>query len=123
MSIDRSIYPGIPDDFPIAETLGALTGAHPQLGLVEEGGKFYATGTSPHEVAQAFDVCEDLAVQMVPYCQRKLTEFHNDQAATLRAVFQGLLKKNWCTVDQSKWIMRKTAERLGWPLPPSTFDP
>lgn len=122
MPVDHANYPGIPADFPIAEIPGALAGAHPKIGLTEEDGKFYATGTSPSEVAQAFDVCEDLVTQMVSYCQRKLAERNGDQTATLRAAFQGLLKKNWCTADQSRWIIAKTAERLDWSLTPSPFE-
>ncbi len=123
MSIDRSIYSGIPVDFPIAAIPSALSGAHPKMGLIEEDGKFYAPGTSPSEVATAFEVCEDLVVQMVPYCERKLTAFQGDQEATLRAVFRSLLSKKWCTDLQSEWIVRKTAERLGWPISQSILIP
>lgn len=123
MSIDRSIYSGIPADFPIAAIPSALSGAHPKMSLIEEDGKFYASGTSPSEVATAFEVCEDLVLQMVPYCERKLAAFHGDQEATLRAAFRGLLSKNWCTDLQSEWIVSKTAERLGWPISQSTLMP
>lgn len=64
--VDRSIYSGVPADFPIAAIPSALSGAHPKMSLVEEDGKFYAPGTSPSQVASAFEVCEDLVVQMVP---------------------------------------------------------
>lgn len=93
------------------------------MSLIEENGKFYAPGTSPSEVATAFEVCEDLVVQMVPYCERKLAAFQGDQEATLRAVFQSLLSKKWCTDLQSEWIVRKTAERLGWPISQSNLMP
>lgn len=116
MSIDRSIYSGIPADLPIAAIPSALSGAHPKMSLVEEDGKFYAPGTSPSEVATTFEVCEDLVVQMLPYCERKLAVFQGDQEAMLRAVFQSLLSKKWCTELQSEWIVQKTAERLGWPF-------
>lgn len=123
MSIDRSIYSGIPADFPIAAIPSALSGAHPKMSLIEEGGKFYAPGTAPSEVATAFEVCEDLVVQMVPYCERKIDAFQGDQEATLRAVFRSLLSKKWCTDLQSEWIVRKTAERLGWPFSQSILVP
>lgn len=123
MSVDRSIYSGIPADFPIAAIPSALSGAHPKMSLIEEDGKFYAPGTSPSEVATAFEVCEDLVVQMVPYCERKLAAFQGDQEATLRAVFRSLLSKNWCTDLQSEWIVQKTAERLGWPFSQAILVP
>lgn len=123
MSIDRSIYSGIPADFPIAAIPSALSGAHPKMSLVGEDGKFYAPGTSPSEVATAFEVCEDLVVQMVPYCERKLASFQGDEKAALRAVYRSLLSKKWCTDSQSEWIVQKTAERLGWPFSQSILVP
>lgn len=114
MSIDRTNYPQVPPDFPITPTVSAVSGAHPKLSLVQEGGKFYAPGTSPSEVLEAFEVCKDLVTQLAPYCQRKLAEFGGDQTATVKAVFQGLLDKRWCTVEQSKWVILKTAQQLGW---------
>lgn len=116
MSIDRSVYSGVPADFPIAAIPSALSGANPKMSVVEEDGKFYTPGTSPSEVAAAFEVCADLVVQMVPYCERKLASFQGDQEATLRAVFRSLVNKKWCTDLQSEWIVRKTAERLCWPF-------
>ncbi|MPT04319.1 MAG: hypothetical protein E2582_08850 [Delftia sp.] len=84
------------------------------MGLIEEGGKFYAPGASPSEVLDAFEVCKDLIAQMVPYCQRKLAQFEGDEATTARAAFRGLLDKKWCTTAQSRWVMRKTLEELRW---------
>lgn len=116
MSIDRSIYRGVPADFPISEAPSALSGAHPKMSLIEEDGKFYALGTSPSEVATAYDVCEDVVKQMIPYCDRKLGSFNGDRKAILKAALQGLIHKNWCTVEQCGWIIREVAKRLGWPL-------
>lgn len=114
MFINRVNYPGVPDDFPIKPVVSAVAGAQPKLSLVQEGGQFYAPGTSPSEVLAAFEVCADLVTQMAPYCQRKLAQFDGDQTATAKAVFQGLLNKRWCTAEQSKWIMLKTVQQLGW---------
>lgn len=116
MPINRDDYPQVPHDFPITPVPSALSGAQPKLSLVEENGKFYAPGTSPSEISQAFEVCDDLVTQMVPYCQRKLTAFGGDQIETAKAAFQGLLNKNWCTPEQSAWIMLKVAAQLSWQL-------
>ncbi|WP_342130043.1 hypothetical protein [Hydrogenophaga sp. OTU3427] len=116
MPIDRSNYPGVPDDFPVDATLSALSGAQPKMSLIEENGKLYAPGTSPSEVLTAFQVCEDLVSQMAAYCQRKLPTFDGNKEATVRAAFQGLLSKQWCSPAQSAWIMRNTVYQLGWTL-------
>jgi hypothetical protein len=56
MPIDRANYPGVPEDFPVTAVLSAIAGAQPKMNLVEEGGKFYAPGTSPSEVMAAFQM-------------------------------------------------------------------
>lgn len=116
MSVDRTNYPGVPDDFPIDAHLAALSGANPKMALIEEGGKFYASGTSPSEVIAAFQVCDDLVAQMAAYCQRKLPVYQGNQEATVKAALQGLISKQWCSPAQCEWIMRKATKRLDWPL-------
>lgn len=123
MPIDRANYPTVPPDFPISGQPSAVAGVQPKLGLVQEGGVFYEPGTSPSEVQAAFELCKDLVSQMVPYCQRKLEQFEGDQKRTARAVHQGLLNKNWCAPEHSKWIMLKTIEQLGWSVEPSDLHP
>lgn len=85
MTTDRASYPGVPEDFPVSAITSAIGGAHPKMSLVEEDGKFYAPGTAPSEVTAAFQMCDDLVSQMVPYCQRKLATFEGDQQATVKA--------------------------------------
>jgi hypothetical protein len=114
MPVDRSNYPGVPDDFPVGTTLSALSGAQPKMSLIEENGKFFAPGTSPSEVIAVFQMCEDLVPQMVAYCQRKLPAFDGDRQAAVSASLQGLISKQWCTAAQSEWIMRKTVQQLEW---------
>ncbi|UCV01577.1 hypothetical protein KI609_19235 [Acidovorax radicis] len=92
------------------------------MSLVEEDGKFYAPGTSPSEVIAAFQMCDDLVSQMVPYCQRKLATFGGDQEATVKAALKGLLAKRWCSDAQCAWIMRRVARELQWPVGDSALD-
>jgi len=114
MSIDRANYPGVPEDFPVTAVPSAVAGAQPKMNLVEEGGKFYALGTSPGEVIAAFQMCDDLVSQMVPYCQRKLATYEGNQEATVKAALKGMLAKRWCTDAQCVWIMRRVADELQW---------
>ena len=114
MSIDRANYPGVPEDFPVTAVPSAVAGAQPKMNLVEEGGKFYAPGTSPGEVMAAFQMCDDLVSQMVPYCQRKLATYDGNQEATVKAALKGLLAKRWCTDAQCVWIMRRVVGELQW---------
>lgn len=66
-TIDRSLYPGIPEDFPIVAQSFALAGSQPKLNLVEHDDNYYAAGTSPPEVLQDYEVMRDLAQQMVAF--------------------------------------------------------
>lgn len=122
MSIDRANYPGVPEDFPVTPAPPAIAGVQRKMSLVAEGGKFYAPGTSPSEVIAAFQMCDDLVSQMVPYCQRKLTTFDGSQEATVKAAVKGLLAKRWCTDAQCLWIMRRVVDELEWSVGESVWD-
>ena len=122
MSIDRANYPGVPEDFPVTASPSAITGVQPKMSLVEEGGKFYAPGTSPSEVVAAFQMCDDLVSQMVPYCERKLATFEGNQEATVKAALKGLLAKRWCTDAQSVWILRRVVDELQWAVSKSIWS-
>jgi len=121
MSMDRANYPGIPEDFPVTAVPSAVAGAQPKMNLVEEGGKFYAPGTSPSEVMAAFQMCDDLVSQMVAYCQRKLPTYEGNQEATVKAALKGLLAKGWCTDAQCVWIMRRVVDELQWAVGDGTL--
>lgn len=113
MSINRVNYPGVAEDFPITPAVSALASAQPKLNLVQEGGQFYAPGTSLFEVLAAFDVCADLVTQMLLSAQACRVR-RRIRRSPKKAVFQGLLNKRWCTAEQSQWIRRKTVQQLGW---------
>jgi hypothetical protein len=119
MPIDRSNYPGIPADFPIEADDFSLAGAQPKRNLVEEDGKYFDAGSSPSEIAQAHELCEDLAQQFQGYCTRKLKEGVLTQDLILERAHQGLLLKQWCSPAQSLWTIRRAASLLGWNLPQS----
>lgn len=97
MERDPTSFPSVPKDFPVTAHISAVAGAQPKMGLIEEDGKFYAPGTSPSEVVAAFRMCDDLASQMIPYCQRKLASFDGDKETIVKAALKGLLAKRWCT--------------------------
>ena len=66
-------------------------------------------------------MCDDLASQMVPYCQRKLASFDGDKEATVKAALKGLLAKRWCTDEQCVWIMRRVVDELKWSVGERTW--
>ncbi len=66
-TIDRSNYPGIPEEFPIEALPFALPGAQLKLSVVKQGERYYPTGTSPQEVQEDYESMLDLANQVVAY--------------------------------------------------------
>ena len=116
MGINRSQYPGVPDDFPIEEVLGSLSGTQPKLSLVKEGGNYYRTGTSPSEVQETLEFCLDLQLQLANYCERK-ARLGQDPQVLLRHVYKYLLQNDWCHRAQSRWICAQIAKQLEWRLP------
>jgi hypothetical protein len=117
MAIDLTNYPGIPMDFPFAGTPYALSGSQPKLNVVKFEGRFYEPGTTPPELLQAYDSCEDMAQQMAPYCIKKLEQLGRSKGDTLVAVWRGILNKGWFNQPQSLWVIRRTAVILGWEIP------
>lgn len=117
MGIDRTRYPGVPQDFPIEQQLGALPGTQPKLLMVEEDGHYYASGTSPSAVQEALAICLDLQQQLSDYCIRKSLQGHARQALLVH-VHKYLLQNGWCIPSQSRWICVQIAKELEWELPP-----
>ncbi len=114
--LDRSLYPGVPEDFPIEWEPGAVSGAQRKLLLVEEGGKYYLGGTAPSQVQEALEICVDLQQQLTDHCIKKAA-LGQEADALLSHVYKFLVQKDWCHPAQSRWICVQIAKHLGWSLP------
>lgn len=114
MSLDPSEYPGIPEKFPVEPRLVSISGAQPKVALVEEDGIYYQEGTSPSEVLEAYETCEDLAQQFVAYCLKKEAAGFGTHQEILQRVHDSLLQKDWCSKAQSAWVVERTALLLNW---------
>lgn len=107
----------IPSDFPVEQIVASVSGVQPKMPMVEGGGKYYAHGTSPSEVAAAYALCEDLSNQLTAYCERKFAEGIGSKGQVLERAHTGLAGKKWCTPRQALWTVRRTAKLLDWDLP------
>lgn len=92
MPIDRFLYLGVPEDFPIAAMHSDLGGVQPKLSVVKEDGRYYALGTRLRRSERPNGVCEDLVQRMPPYCKRKLDRFNGNQESVLSSVFAALVR-------------------------------
>jgi hypothetical protein len=107
----------IPADFPTRIRLTAIAGAQPKLAVMRgSDGKYHTPGPSPEEIRADYEMCEDLAQQLVAYCRKKLPIFRS-RKTTLVEVFRGVLHKQWCSPEQTFWTIQRAAVLLEWPVP------
>lgn len=113
----------VPDDFPRPQHSGAVSGAQPKFLATEYEGKYYSPGCTPPEVYVRWDICEDLAAQFVTKCLKNQTGkySHLSQAEILEQYCERLLKTGWASDDEMRWVIRRTAQLLGWPAPASAM--
>ena len=117
MPFDPSKCRGIPRDFPVEPQPFSLAGAQPKVAMVEEDGNYYAEGTAPSQVLEAYEVCEDLAAQFVDYCLKKEASNFGTREEILQRVLDSLETKDWCTRRQCGWVVKRTETLLGWENP------
>jgi hypothetical protein len=111
----------VPDDFPRPQVLGAVGGFQPKLLLVSYAGKFYAPGCTPPELFSRWELCEDLAQQFVGTARETKAgkRAHMSEQAILDQYCLRSMKMNWGSDDEMRWVFRRAATLLDWPVPPS----
>ena len=117
MSQDYSV----PDDFPRPQIHSSVAGHQPKLPLVASDGRFYLPGGTPRELHRRWDVCEDLAQQFVVKSREcKLGKrSHMSEQAILDQYCLRSMTMGWGSDDEMKWVIRRAAAILGWPVPAS----
>lgn len=66
----------VPDDFPRVRVAGVVAGAQPKVCAVLSEGTYFI-GQTNHERAERWDVCEDLAHQLIPKAQKDVSHIPN----------------------------------------------
>ena len=106
----------IPPDFPGYVDLGAVPGVQPKLLVRLDEGR-YVTGANGDELRARFEMCEDLARQLVQYTSRKRTEHPEWSREHLHAkVAAGLKAKafGWgLSPAETNWVLRRVARLTG----------
>lgn len=109
----------VPDDFPRPQHFGAVSGVQPKFLAVRYNGKYYSPGCTPPELSSRWKTCEDLAQQLVV----KSTESkagkrcHMSESEILAQYCLRLMKTGRGSDDEIRWVTRRAAELLGWPVP------
>jgi len=109
----------VPADFPRPEVLGAVSGFQPKLLLTQRGSKFYAVGCTPPELYRRWFRCEDLANQFAAKSVESKfgKRSHMSELDILEQYLSRLIDIKWTTEPEAKFIIRRTAELLNWPVP------
>ncbi|WP_076997838.1 hypothetical protein [Variovorax sp. KK3] len=96
----------IPDDFPREDLFGALPGLQPKIGVRLVDGTV-VEGLTEDELYTRYDACEDLVIQLVGYCERKLQVRPEwDLPTLLTKVRGGVGQKGWgVSPAELSWIM------------------
>lgn len=103
----------VPADFPRSRPPAALAGAQPKLAVRQVGSSFSADFT-PEDLAARYAMCDDLRVQLLPYCQRKRREHPEwTESHLLTKVAASLRIKGWdLTEPEIEWLVAQLSEQL-----------
>ncbi|MEP6875589.1 MAG: hypothetical protein ABI887_14615 [Burkholderiales bacterium] len=73
--------------------------------------------TAPREtIAARYELCEDLANLLTDHCSMVHFRDGVDEATVLQRCHQGLLvPPTTVEAPEAEWVVRRTAELLGWP--------
>ncbi|MDR5813832.1 hypothetical protein QCE62_09565 [Caballeronia sp. LZ033] len=104
----------VPDDFPRDVTPASLSGAQMKLAGRLIDGKF-VVGQTPEERFERWDLCEDLAQQLVHKALADAAKYpENSSDVTLQRMRNALQKKGWVTVVEMDWLIERLRALLGW---------
>jgi len=120
--IDRSNYPGIPEDFPIEPQTVALTGAQPKLSLVQHGEDYYATGTSPQEVQEDYEEMVDLANQVMVFVRKNAFTTQEALDAFLQREAMVMQMNYGIRAIHTEWVMKRVRLLLREAGHPASMD-
>lgn len=107
----------VPSDFPREPVLASLAGLQPKVGVrFDANTGRYVAGQTDTEVAERYEICEDLVVQLVAKCQKNRTTKYVNLTETqiLERLQAQLLGTNWGSPLEMQWVIRQTASALGW---------
>jgi hypothetical protein len=106
--------PQVPDDFPRDVTPASLSGAQPKLaGRLIEGKVI--VGQTDDERYERWDVCEDLAQQLVGKAQKDAGKNpHHSSEDTLQRMRRAIEAKGWVSVVEADWLVERLRALLHW---------
>lgn len=115
---------GVPQDFPVHVAAYSSGDARPKLALVRAGDQLALPSVNGQAARWQHAACEEVVRELVDYCTRNFAAAAEaDRDVTLLHCFAALMRdKAWFTPAQDRWVVRRTAQLLGWDVP-SVFGP
>ncbi|WP_220377461.1 DUF2442 domain-containing protein [Paraburkholderia sp. BL6669N2] len=111
---DERLTSQVPADFPWDPTPASLAGAQPKLAGRWIDDRF-VVGLTAEERWVRWDVCEDLAQQLVPKTLADAARYpQNSREVTLRRMRRAIVGKNWTERSETDWLMARLRVLLGW---------
>lgn len=111
---DDQMTTQVPDDFPRDTTPASLAGSTPKLAGRMIDRKF-VVGQTADERYQRWDLCEDLAQQLIAIAHKDAAKFpQHTRDVTLQRVRRGIEGKGWTSVVETDWLMERLRILLGW---------
>jgi hypothetical protein len=104
----------VPDDFPWETTPASLSGAQPKLAARLIDGKFIG-GQTNDERYQRWEVCEDLAQQLVAKARKDAAKYpHHSREVALQRIRRAIEAKGWTERLETEWVMTRLRILLDW---------
>src|SRR6266702_3369203 len=111
---DERLSSQVPADFPWDPTPALLSGTQPKLaGRLIEGR--FVVGLTAEERYIRWDMCEDLAQQLVPKTLKDAAKYHqHSRDVTLKRMRRAIEGKRWTEGLETDWLMQRLRFLLGW---------
>ena len=111
---DERLNSQVPADFPWNPTPALLSGTQPKLAGRLIDGRF-VVGLTAEEWYIRWDMCEDLAQQLVPKTLKDAAKYpQNSREVTLRRMKKAIQSKGWTERVETDWLMSRLRILLGW---------
>jgi hypothetical protein len=111
---DERLNSQVPADFPWNPTPALLSGTQPKLAGRLIDGRF-VVGLTAEERYIRWDMCEDLAQQLVPKTLKDAAKYpQNSREVTLRRMKKAIQSKGWTERVETDWLMSRLRILLGW---------
>jgi hypothetical protein len=111
---DERLSSHVPSDFPWDPTPALLSGSQPKLAGRWIDGRL-VVGLTAEERYIRWDMCEDLAQQLVPKTLKDAAMFpEHSREVTLQRMRRAIEGKAWTERLETDWLMARLRILLGW---------